>query len=577
MTQQFLNANEGTVYAILEKKCEEIACKILDDEDVDIDSCDTAQERSRVRAAWRNALSKLGIQVRYVNWEYVNPSRLALPGMMCIGDFTLEKQTAVLDIPNELVERIVSLGRLPDPEPAVRKKPEGPIHRAARNKTQYCNLTAIEPSADNKRLVFNFENGTSFSWCVFDFKFYHTDTGKEFGESHFKNIVWDSLNNKKPGQEGFFDTLESKAKEGWAKNFFYILKKWILNKIQCHGSSVRFSRELNRLGILSNKDVIFPIESLAKNNYVNSMNLENLCKQVIIRGKIVSFQEMKNDNLDNWFFQHVDERVDPKFVRNDNMRHYHDVDIYADDDRRLFILGNYMQNYREFVKKGHGELFRYVWDNFKFPLNMGGWTLENWLQTLKNLNDLGYDSKVLMNYIFEKLPYQGIDQHVNSSQVDLQLIWDYAKMSTDMDRDFDKYPRYLKTAHDVAMKNHRVKKSQILIDKYATIAQNIKHLEYKNEKYSVLVPENLGEIVREGTLLNHCVAQYIEGAVAEKYRILFIRENTDLTKPLVTIEYHNGHVAQAKGYNNRHPTKEEQEFIDEFVSKMNKQKELLAA
>ena len=88
--------------------------------------------------------------------------------------------------------------------------------RATKNKTEYANLTSVIPSADDKRVVFTFENGTNFSWCVFDFKFYHGDTGKEFGESHFKNIVWGMDEDRyggltlpiKPGHEGFFNFLD---------------------------------------------------------------------------------------------------------------------------------------------------------------------------------------------------------------------------------------------------------------------------------------------------------------------------------------------------------------------------------
>lgn len=569
---------------ILEDKCDQIACKVLKEDGLGFDSCDTPQERGRVRAAWRNYLQKMGIQVRYVDWTYSNPSSLARPGMMCVGDFTLHKETAVYDIPNELAEKALVLGFMPEPEPTVRKKHEGPIVRAARNKTEYSVLASIGPSEDNKRLVFNFENGTNFSWCVFDFKFYHGDTGKEFGASHFKNIVWDEVvagqTPVKPGQIGFFNILETKAKEGWAKNFFYILKKWIEKQLWSVGDSptIRIGQQLNRLDTLLNKEIIAPVESLAKNNFVQKMNLEKLCDQVIVQGKVISFQKLKDDNLDAWFFQHVDEKVDAKFVRSESNYGYdRNGDIYADDDRREFILGNYMNHYRDFVRVGQGDLFRYVWDKFKFPMCMNNWTLRNFLENIKALNSLGYDNKHLMDYIFERLPYQGIDQHVSREIAEVNFILDYARMSVEMDREFEKYPRYLKTAHDIAQKNYKVNKSQILCTKYEAVSQNMKHLEYKNEKYCIFVAEKLSDIVREGTLLNHCIAQYIEGAIAGKYSILFLRENENKDKPLVTVHYQDGHVMQARGQSNRSVTEEEQKFLDDFENSVVKQKELIAA
>jgi phosphoribosylaminoimidazole-succinocarboxamide synthase len=233
-----------------------------------------------------------------------------------------------------------------------------------------------------------------------------------------------------------------------------------------------------------------------------------------------------------------------------------------------------MDNYREFVKQGVPEWFRHVWDKYKFPLNTMGYGYNQFIQNVKTLNGFGYNVNSLLDYVFDKLPHQGIDQHVGRNIDEMQMILDYAKMSSEMDRDFDKYPRCLKMAHDIAMKNYKVKKSKVLCDKYEKIREDLKKLETKGEKYSVVVPESLAEIVREGTLLNHCVAQYIEGVVAGTYAILFLRANDDLQSPLVTLQYQDGHVVQSRGQNNRSTTKEEQDEIDNFVQKMNKQKEL---
>lgn len=546
------------------------------------------EEIARVRTSFRAILSRLGIYRREYDWSYTNMSKISEPGMVCIGDFTMKSECAVFDIPCDVAERIVTLGYVPEVA-VTRKKPEFPIVRASRNKTQYENLNRIVPSEDNKRLVFEFDNDTRFSWCVFDFKFYHTDTGKEFGESHFKNIRWGlesqygQCSEIKPGNNRFFSYLRSKSEEGWAQNFFTILVKWIdeqVNVKRRSGSHKLFTKQINYLETLCKAEIIAPIESLAKNNFVQKMNLDRLCQKVIRGNKIVSFQEMRDDNLDAWFFQHVDESADPRYLRNNQHQNYgynhnQNEDIYAGDENREYILGNYMDNYREFFKQGVPEWFRHVWEKYKFPLNTVGWGYTQFIQNVKALNGLGYNVNTLLDYIFDKLPHQGIDQHVGRNVEEVQMILDYAKMSSEMDRDFDKYPRCLKMAHDIAMKNYKVKKSKVLCDKYEKIRDDMKKMETKGEKYSVIVPESLADIVREGTLLNHCVAQYIEGVVAGKYAILFLRENDDLQSPLVTLQYQDGHVVQARGQSNRSATKEEQEEIDNFVQKMSKQKELL--
>lgn len=458
--------------------------------------------------------------------------------------------------------------------------------RAIRNKTEYVNLTSIIPSADDKRVVFSFENNTSFSWCVFDFKFYHGDTGAEFGESHFKNIVWGMDEDRyggltlpiKPGHERFFNFLDSKSKEGWVKNFFKILSKWINERVENqrrNGAFKLYQRKMNKLETLCRAEVIAPVESLAKNNFVNQMNLDRVCKSVFRGDKIVSFKEMREDNLDAWFFQHVSERAHPQYLREDNP-YNQNADVYAGDENREFILGNYMENYRTFNRGGMGDLFRHLWENYKFAFSIQEYYFNRFKETMGRLATYGYDQKRLMDYLFRDLPNQGLSQHMGKSHLEgLDILSDYARMSIEMDREFDKYPRYLKTAHDIAAKNYKVNKSKVLSGKYESVKESLKKMEYKAEKFSVLVPESLESIVKEGSSLNHCVASYIEGVVNGEYAILFLRSNEELEKSLVTVQVKDGRVLQARGQSNRPTTEEEAKFLEKFVESLNKQKEMV--
>ena len=106
-------------------------------------------------------------------------------------------------------------------------------------------------------------------------------------------------------------------------------------------------------------------------------------------------------------------------------------------------------------------------------------------------------------------------------------------------------------------------------------AQNLKQMEYKGEKFSVLVPESLDLIVKEGTSLNHCVASYIEGVVNGEFAILFLRSNEELEKSLVTVQVKDGRVLQSHGQSNRPPNEEEVKFLGKFAESLNKQKEMV--
>lgn len=570
--------------------CDKVAARILNLPEDEVIACDLVDEdRIRVRAAWRHYLTRLG-----VTWKYSRHDVYVLDapeGHVSLMDMMTDKGTTTLFIPEDLADRALVLGHLPNQEDIPRKasseKPSNggngsttgeQIMRAARNTTQYYHLNLIEPTADDRGIVFRFDNGTSFHWSVVDHKFYHGDTGTEFGASHFGNIVWDSTATIKPGHESFFTTLAAKSKTGWVGNFFRILSKYIGKRVEDKrrdGAYKLAQKRLNKLDTMVDRDIIWPIESLAKNNFVAQMNLDNLCQQVFKGDRVLSFKDMQESGLDKWFFKHVAERVAPRYLRNDNNAWNMNEDVYADDDRRQFILGNYMDRYRGFAKAGMGDLFQYVWEKHNFPLDGSHYNLHRFKEYYDYLVGLGYDGKRLVDYLFDDLDHQGLGQHIGNQVNGIDLLRDYARMATAVvGRDFDRYPRYLKTAHDVVMRNYRVNQSKVLSNKYEALYEGLKRLEYKGEKFSIVVPKALDLVVKEGQALNHCVANYIDGLVEGQYAIVFLRDNEDLDKPLVTVQVHGDRVSQARGVNNRPVTQDEQAFLDKFAEQISKQKKM---
>ncbi len=578
--------------AIFSEMCDKVSARILDLTDDEVYAPDLeGEDRIRCRAAWRHYLSRLGVTWKYSNYEF---HKLDAPdGHVAITDEMTDKGTTTLFIPVTVAEKAIQDGTLPNQEDIPRRSSEKPsrggnenttgetIMRAARNKTQYINLVSVEPTGDDRGIVFRFDNATSFRWSVVDHKFYHGDTGLEFGQSHFKNIVWET-NQKgdliRPGHPTFFSTIQTRAKQGWVNNFFRILSLYIKKRVddlQRAGSYRLAQKRLNKLDTMVDRDLIWPIESLAKNNFVAQMNLENLCEQVFKGSRVLSFKEMQKSGLDKWFFNHVGERVAPRYLRNDNNQWNMDEDVYADDDRRQFILGNYIEQYRGFAKSEMAGIFQYVWEKHKFPLEGSHYGITRFKECYDYLVGLGYDGKRLMDYVFDDLDHQGLGQHAGRQIDELTLIRDYARMATAVvGRDFDRYPRYLKTAHDIVSRNYRVNQSKILAKKYEEVCEGLKHLEHKGEKYSIVVPKSVDLVVREGQALNHCVANYIEGLVEGEYAIVFLRDNEDLDKPLVTVQIHGDRVSQSKGVNNRSTTREEQEYLDKYAEQLAKQKEL---
>ncbi|MCR5223021.1 MAG: PcfJ domain-containing protein [Lachnospiraceae bacterium] len=79
--------------------------------------------------------------------------------------------------------------------------------------------------------------------------------------------------------------------------------------------------------------------------------------------------------------------------------------------------------------------------------------------------------------------------------------------------------------------------------------EEAKDREYTNGFYSILMPKDAKDIVREGRILCHCVgrAGYIEAMAAGFCTILFLRDDRNLDTPLITIEERDGRIRQCYG------------------------------
>ncbi len=77
-----------------------------------------------------------------------------------------------------------------------------------------------------------------------------------------------------------------------------------------------------------------------------------------------------------------------------------------------------------------------------------------------------------------------------------------------------------------------------------------KEIEYTDGIYSIIMPDDAEDIIREGRELDHCVgrAGYIERMANGVCRILFLRKNESLKHPLITIEERDAAIRQCYGY-----------------------------
>jgi len=446
--------------------------------------------------------------------------------------------------------------------------------RAARNKTQYIGLSTVTASEDGRRIVFVFNNGTSLFYNVAVAKWFHSNTELEMGDSHFKNISWgDPLflpppahpgsrwKEFKPGREGFYEQIAQIATEGWVKMYFTLLSRWVKNHTERNrresdgNISKRLVNASNRLDMLTG-DNSMAIESLAKNQYIQRMPLATVCSVAFQSNKVLDFKAFRERGMDAWFCKHVGERANTEYVITDH------VQGRVDENRSQ--LGAWLDDYHYYCQQGEGELWQYVWEKYKFALGRMSY---QWSR-LKKITDRGFKAKKVMDYVFHILPMQGICHSMIHQNWDcLVMLDDYARMQSEMSgNNYDRYPKGLKMSHDIAARNYRVKQSQAFAERFASICESIKILEFSDKTYSVVLPKDVNDIVNEGAALNHCVASYVSGVVDRQYSIVFLRKTDELDKPLVTVQISadGKTVSQARGQSNRELTEDEAKFLNKY-------------
>lgn len=111
-------------------------------------------------------------------------------------------------------------------------------------------------------------------------------------------------------------------------------------------------------------------------------------------------------------------------------------------------------------------------------------------------------------------------------------------------------PKDLREAHDRAVELSKVddmmKKAKEMAKRFKGVEKNLKDLgkyEYEDSCYKIVAPKNIFDIVREGTILGHCIHTcdyYFERIQTKESFILFLRKTSSPESPWYTIEIEPG-------------------------------------
>ena len=102
-------------------------------------------------------------------------------------------------------------------------------------------------------------------------------------------------------------------------------------------------------------------------------------------------------------------------------------------------------------------------------------------------------------------------------------------------------------------KEERTKEEQERLNKLAAklYDQRKEKFEYADDNFSIIVPEEMNKITKEGVYLHHCVGGYVNRVAEGRTNILFLRKNDDIDIPFFTIEVSNSNeIIQIHGLYN---------------------------
>ena len=182
----------------------------------------------------------------------------------------------------------------------------------------------------------------------------------------------------------------------------------------------------------------------------------------------------------------------------------------------------------------------------------------------KTLLNLGYNDIALLRYLINIHNFEAFN--IYEAICDLK---DYAIMSKALSRNgkFEKYPRYLKTTHDIIVRNYNNYKTEHNEEIFCKMVDL--DLEYKYKDYSIVVPKTTKELKDEGVSLSHCVGSYVDSIIEGKRQVCFLRKSEELDKSLITLDVKNGQIQQAEGFMRRKPNGDEKVFIEKFAKVKN--------
>lgn len=224
-------------------------------------------------------------------------------------------------------------------------------------------------------------------------------------------------------------------------------------------------------------------------------------------------------------------------------------------------------NYLNFIKSlevefGVDKIYEFISNEINFFFNPNSYY--NQQSALKVISRYRLPEKYFIRYIYFECD---VSQGLSAGDA-VQQYADYIRMSTEMGYErFDRYPKFLRTYHDIVARNYKVKLNEEEQIQWDEVCEKNSIYKYAMDGYRIFTPMKTEELVREGNVLGHCVGSYIGKVRKGTSVIAFLRHADDIDKPLVTVEIAGNSIIQARGKMNNPVNREERDILNRFAKK----------
>lgn len=150
---------------------------------------------------------------------------------------------------------------------------------------------------------------------------------------------------------------------------------------------------------------------------------------------------------------------------------------------------------------------------------------------------------------------------------------DYLRMEKELHNEnlskIDKYPKNWLTTFRRTKRNYDDIQKRIDEEKFHQQVTKNNDLTFEDRRFSIILPQKSNDVRKEGSILKHCVASYVDKITNGQTCILFCREKEDIDEPYVTVEVKNNAITQAYGYQDSKPPIEALKFLAKWAKKKN--------